>query len=117
VPSLSARQWLILVRCGEPRAASLVIADGVGKFTAPIAPDRRERIGGEAQDALAAGRINGEAHGALPLLAAPGKCTRSPDADHPVSCLLRTGHGPASRWLGFRYLAGEACLACRVGTT
>jgi len=91
-------------------------AERSGKFTAPIAADGRERIGGEAQDALAPGRINGETRGALPLLAAPGICTRSPDADHPVSRLLRTGHGPTlGGWI--RYLAEEACLACRLGTT
>jgi hypothetical protein len=97
-------------------AASLVTADGVGKFTEPIAADGRERIGGEAQDALAPGRINGETRGTLPLLAAPGIRTRSPDADDPLSRLLRTGHEPPpGGWI--RFLAGKACLPCRPGTT
>src|SRR5262249_20486106 len=51
------------------------------------------RIGGEAENALPAGHIEGETGDARPLLAAPGVRAGSPEAADPVLSVVLTGHG------------------------
>jgi hypothetical protein len=53
-----------------------VLADGAGEPPQPVKPVGAKRIRGEPQDALPAGRIDREACGARPLLAAPAQDRR-----------------------------------------
>jgi hypothetical protein len=59
----------------------------------PAGPAEISGAAGKSENALAAGRINGESRGSLPLLAAPAICAGSPDANGPVSCVMLTCHG------------------------
>jgi hypothetical protein len=86
-----------LLRYGEPEPPLPVTADGVGEYGVPIVFDGPERMGGkasgEAQDALAPGRINGKpaarCRSSPPQAYARGPQT--PITRSRVSCALLTG--------------------------
>lgn len=66
----------------------------------PAGPAEISGAAGKSENALAAGRIDGESRGSLPLLAAPAICAGSPDADGPISRVMLTGHGRL-QWAGY----------------